>query len=462
MSTEARIVAFEGGRLRALEPGASGREAVLALPLNRLLVRLVRVPSGADPVETALPVLKAASPYPDEELTVSCEAVREDESGQVMIAAALPERSADDDLGEALDAAKLSVVRIDSLALGQLRGVWNALGESNQRRLVLLDSVDCLSLFVLDGDQPTAIRAVTDRADLRREVTLTLLAAEDFGGPSPLTEIVVVESDVSDTGDSDKSDTSDLRDERPQGDSDKSDTSDLRDERRSLVAQVPQVPQVKEILPSDFALLADFAPVRTVTVGADVALAGVAERAKEAATLNALPASWRELLEETRFKSKLVTFLSVAGGLWLLVMAVLFGVPMGYEFMTGREKEQSRQHARQYRAVKEMKEKVDVVRKYSDHARGALEIMKAVSDRLPEGVTLSSWSYRRDEGVRVTGETPVKDETYALKDTIEALTAGEGEAAEPIFGRVDLSGVTAAKGGFRFTLDCLYEKEEEE
>lgn len=445
MSTEARIVAFEGGRLRALEPGASGREAVLALPLNRLLVRLVRVPSGADPVETALPVLKAASPYPDEELTVSCEAVREDESGQVMIAAALPERSADDDLGEALDAAKLSVVRIDSLALGQLRGVWNALGESNQRRLVLLDSVDCLSLFVLDGDQPTAIRAVTDRADLRREVTLTLLAAEDFGGPSPLTEIVVVESDVSDTGDSDKSDT-----------------SDLRDERRSLVAQVPQVPQVKEILPSDFALLADFAPVRTVTVGADVALAGVAERAKEAATLNALPASWRELLEETRFKSKLVTFLSVAGGLWLLVMAVLFGVPMGYEFMTGREKEQSRQHARQYRAVKEMKEKVDVVRKYSDHARGALEIMKAVSDRLPEGVTLSSWSYRRDEGVRVTGETPVKDETYALKDTIEALTAGEGEAAEPIFGRVDLSGVTAAKGGFRFTLDCLYEKEEEE
>ena len=462
MSTEARIVAFEGGRLRALEPGASGREAVLALPLNRLLVRLVRVPSGADPVETALPVLKAASPYPDEELTVSCEAVREDESGQVMIAAALPERSADDDLGEALDAAKLSVVRIDSLALGQLRGVWNALGESNQRRLVLLDSVDCLSLFVLDGDQPTAIRAVTDRADLRREVTLTLLAAEDFGGPSPLTEIVVVESDVSDTGDSDKSDTSDLRDERPQGDSDKSDTSDLRDERRSLVAQVPQVPQVKEILPSDFALLADFAPVRTVTVGADVALAGVAERAKEAAALNALPASWRELLEETRFKSKLVTFLSIAGGLWLLVMAVLFGVPMGYEFMTGREKEQSRQHARQYRAVKEMKEKVDVVRKYSDHARGALEIMKAVSDRLPEGVTLSSWSYRRDEGVRVTGETPVKDETYALKDTIEALTAGEGEAAEPIFGRVDLSGVTAAKGGFRFTLDCLYEKEEEE
>lgn len=425
------------------------REAVLALPLNRLLVRLVRVPVGADPAETALPVLKAASPFPDEDLTVGCEVVHEDESGQVIIAAALPERSAADDIGEALDAAKLSVVRIDLLALGQLRGVWSALGESKARRLVLFNSVDCLSLFVLDGDQPSAIRAVTDRADLRREVTLTLLEAEDFGGPGRLAEIVVVESEERSSDAKDKSDESDerLSDRRGESDERRSDESDEG---------------AKAAPPLDLEALSAFAPVRTITVGADVALAGVAERAKEAETLNALPESWREMLEETRFKSKLVTFLSIAGGLWLLAMVVLFGVPMGYGFMTDSQRELSRQHARQYRAVKEMKEKVDVVRKYSDHARGALEIMKAVSDRLPEGVTLSSWSYRRDEGVRVTGETPVKDETYALKDTMEALSSGDGEEAEPIFGRVDLSGVTAAKGAFRFTLDCLYEKEEEE
>ena len=143
------------------------REVVLGLPLTRLLVKLVRVPAEADVVETALPVLKAASPFPDDELTVGYEIVREGEDGKIVLAAALPE-SAADDIGEALDVAKLSVVRIDALVLGQLRGVWSALGEFSGRRLVVVRSVDCLSMIVLDGDQPSAIRATTYGTDLKR------------------------------------------------------------------------------------------------------------------------------------------------------------------------------------------------------------------------------------------------------------------------------------------------------
>ena len=117
MVQEAQVAAFEGGSLRLLASGAKGREAVLALPLNRLIAKIVRVPSGEDPAAVAAPLLQAASPFPDEQLTVGCETVRESEEGAVALAAALPE-SAVDDIGEALDAAKLSVVRIDSLALG--------------------------------------------------------------------------------------------------------------------------------------------------------------------------------------------------------------------------------------------------------------------------------------------------------------------------------------------------------
>ena len=72
------------------------REVVLGLPLTRLLVKLVRVPAEADVVETALPVLKAASPFPDDELTVGYEIVREGEDGKIVLAAALPESAADD------------------------------------------------------------------------------------------------------------------------------------------------------------------------------------------------------------------------------------------------------------------------------------------------------------------------------------------------------------------------------
>ena len=433
MSAEAQVAAFEGGKLRILASGEKSREAVLALPLNRLLVKMVRVPQDEDPVAASEPILKTLSPFPDDALTVSCETVRDDASGRIVIAAALPE-SAADDIGEALDSEKLSVVRVDSLALGQLRGVWSALGESSGRRLVLLDSSDCLSCIVLDGDQPSAIRAITDRANLWREVMLSLLEAEDFGGARKLDEIVVVESD-------------------------KSDESDESDES----AQVPLDSQDAPVQEDPFNSLAAFAPIRRITVGSDAALVGVAERAADEGGLNALPESWRELLEETRFKHKLSRCLAVAGGIWLLIMAVLFGVPIGYNFMTDHQKSLSKQHQRQYSAVKEMKAKVDLIHKYSDHARGALEIMKALSDRLPENVTLSSWYYKRDEGVRVSGDADTAEAAYAFKDAMDELSdGGEGEAGERIFGAVNLNGPNASKGGYRFDLDCQYQREEEE
>ncbi|MBR2713426.1 MAG: hypothetical protein IKB76_01470 [Kiritimatiellae bacterium] len=437
MSIEAQVAAFEGGKLRVLASGQTSREAVLALPLNRLLVKMVRMPPGEDPVAVAEPVLKSMSPFPDDSITVGCETVREDGDGRVVIAAALPE-SAADDIGEALDAAKLNVVRIDSLALGQIRGVWPSLGESSGRRLVLLDSIDCLSCIVLDGDQPSAIRAITDRSDLRREIMLSLLEAENFGGARRLDEIILVETDS--TGST-----------APAGPTDSKD---------SLVT--PTDPAGPTDSKDSFAALEAFAPVRRLTVGADAALVGVAERAADEGSLNALPASWRELLEETRFKAKLVRYLAIAGGIWLLIMAVLFGVPMVYDFLTDHQKSLSKQHQRQYREVKDMKAKVDLIRKYSDHARGALEIMKALSDRLPEEITLTTWNYKRDEGVRVSGEGDAAESVYAFKDAMDEMSAGEGEDGERIFPIVTLNGPNASKGRHRFDLDCQYKGEEEE
>ena len=440
MSIEAQIAAFEGGKLRVLASGEKSREAVLALPLNRLLVKMVRVPQDEDPVAFSEPILKTLSPFPADALTVSCETVRDDEDGRVVIAAALPE-SAADDIGEALDAEKLSVVRIDSLALGQIRGIWNALGESSARRLVLLDSTDCLSCIVLDGDQPSAIRAITDRTNLWREVTLSLLEAEDFGGEKKLDEIVVVRSGEAESGEAESGEAESLP---------------LQDKNESSISGSGKDSA------SPLLGLSSFAPVRTIEVGSDAALVGVAERSADPAALNALPSTWQEMLEETRFKAKLTRYLAIAGGVWTLVMAVLFGVPVVYGFMTDHQKSLSKQHQRQYQAVKEMKAKVDLIHKYSDHARGALEIMKAVSDRLPEGITLSSWTYKRDEGVRVSGDAATAEDVYAFKDAMDALSAGEEKDAEVIFNVVDLSGPNASKGVYRFDLDCQYQTGDED
>ena len=391
MAGEAQIVAYEGGALRALPSRSSGREAVLALPLTSLLVKIVRVPAGEDPVAVATPVLKALSPFPDEELTVSCETVSETEAGSVVIAAAMPE-SAADGVAEALDEKKLTVTRVDALVLGHLRAAWGRLDVADgRRRIVRLKSPDCISLFVLDGDQPVSISAVVDEGDLKRGEMLALLEAEDFAGPKPL-----------------------------------ADTVDLGEAQ------------------------------------GDEALEGIADRSDDPASLNALPASWREVMDETRFKAKLVKFLAVAGVVWALSMSVLFGVPVVYGFMTDHQKGLSRQHSRKYREVVAMKERVEIVRKYSDHTLGALEIMKAVSDRLPEGVTLSSWNYRQGDSLRIAGEAPLDGSELDFKEAMEALSYEDedGESTK-VFQGVHLGNTSESKGMRRFNLDLSMKTEDE-
>ena len=395
-------VAFESGELKTLSGEEKSREAVLVLPLSRLILKMVRVPEGTEATEAATPVLAEMSPYPDEPLTVSCEQV----DGNVYIAAALPESSTDD-IAEALDAAKLNITRVDAMCFGEIRALWSEL-KGEGRRMLLLKDPDCTSLMVLDSGLPVAIRALNNESDLKRETLLSLLEAEDFGGVKKLEEIVV------------------------RGDIDTTEIERL-------------------------------APVRKLkATGKELeeAMKGCAARSREPGSLNALPESWREMLEETRFKRKMMAHLAVAGGIWALIMAVMFGVPTVLGMMTDYPKGLSRAHQKEYRQVSQMRDKVKLVRKYSDHARGALEIMKAVSDRLPQGVELSSWNYKREDGVRVSGEGTSGELIYQFKDNMANMKDEDGE--EAIFPTVNLRGPSSSKAGkYKFDLDCTYEREEE-
>ena len=418
---------FEGGVLRVMASGVKSRETVLALPLGRLLVRLVRVAEGEDPVEVARGILSAASPFPDESLAVGLEQVCDEADGHaVYLAAALPEGSADD-IADALDAAKLNVVRVDALVLGELRGVWRAIGGEG-RRLVVFEGPDDVSFVVLDADLPVSIRAASPGLDLRREAMLSLLEAEDFGGPKPLGEVVRVRREAEDSA-------------------------------ADSAAEPPAEPAPDP--------LASFgAPVRSIEIGADAGLAGIAERTAEDGSLNAMPDSWREVLAETRFKAKLLRNMIAAVAVWLVAMAVLFGVPIAYGYMTDYQKELCKRHAKQYKAVSDKKAKVKLVRKYSDHSRGALEIMKAVSDRLPAGVTLSSWDFTRDDGVRLRAESDDSSSAYQLKDALAEMCAegedGEDGEGEKIFEVVRLGALSKQKDGRqKFEIECSRRMEEE-
>ena len=227
------------------------------------------------------------------------------------------------------------------------------------------------------------------------------------------------------------------------------------------VRKLDEIVWVGEGLAQAVQELTVFAPVRKLDAGdREATLVGLKERTLESGSLNALPESWQEVLQETRFKAKLVKRLIIAGGVWALIMAVFLAVPLAFGFMTDHQKDLCKRHAKQYQSVKDKKAKVDMVRKYSDHSRGALEILKGVSDRLPpEGIELVSWEFRRDSGVSINAESDDNALAYTFKDNLSEMGTEE-EDGEPVFEVVNL-GPLSGKARKRFRIDCQYKVAEE-
>jgi hypothetical protein len=413
MAENPQIVSFQGGELEIHGvKSKKRRESVLVLPLCRFLARVVRVP--ADQMENikeyATVALNESSPFPDEELNVTCEFLRETDQFVYALAAALPESSSDD-IAEALDILKVDVASVDVESLSILRGIWPQIA-CDGRSLVVIKESTGFSLFVIDeGTNLLAVRAVMNLSDFRREAMLVLLDAENLFGYAELKEVVLV--------------------------------GDYECEGAEVLA-----------------------PVRRVSIAEDYDYTPQAlERALDSSSLNAIPTSWQEVLEETRFTNKMKRYAAIFGGIWALIMLVLFGVPVVYGLMEDRVKGLCKEHSKMYREVKEMREKTNLVRKYSDYSRGALQMLKVVTEILPEGVELNSWNYRREEGIRFSGLADDAASVYKFKESLEILksSAAEGDEAPALFPVVNLTGPSAGKGGKqRFDFDCRFTKGDEE
>lgn len=413
-----QVASFENGELKRDFSGGKSREVTLALPLSRFLVKVLRIPAADDVNEVAASRLSDITPFPDEPLTVTVEKVCEDETSQVVIAAALPE-SAAEDVATCLDEENLSVVSVDALVFGELRAIWGKINSSG-RKLLVFKSPECLSLIVLNGDMPCAIHSAALGSDIRRDITLSLLEAEDFCGSAELEEVVLVERSIS-----------------------------------------SPVSEEEKIDPLNEAVSSLGVPVKRIEVDFDDAIRCIAERSEEVGTLNALPESWRDVLKETRFKAKLLRFIVIACSIWLFVLTVLIGVPFVFDYLTGYQKNLCARHSKAYRAVSDKRAKVKLVRKYSDHSLGALEIMKAVSDRLPEGIVLSSWGFNRDEGLEIAGDSDSSSSAYQLKDVLSEMATGDDEDGERVFESVRLGPLNKHKDGRqKFDLKCLFKEAE--
>lgn len=404
------------------------REFVLSLPLSSLLVKPMRIPAEArdDVLGAASMALDSISPFPDEPLTPAAETMSETDSELTVIAAALPDAPAAE-ITEALDLAKVRVTRTDATALGWLRMLWPRLCEKDgpRRRIVLLDLGVGWELAVLDDGVASALRGIGSTVDptvLVREITLSVLQVEGATPEGPVDVVVCSRESVGE----------------------------------ELLRRLAVFGEVREVKVED-----DFA-------GAE----GVARRTvEEQQALDLTPEPWREDLIESRFRRRLTMWAAVAAAVWAVVMGVLFGVDAVYGFLADSRNDmrKERVHARAFKEVLALTNRVALIERYADHSHGALEVLKTVSDCLPDSEDMSfrTFRYVRGESVRVQGQAGEREDVRKLTENLEgAEYENEDEDAEPvkIFDKVQQSGgeTQNKSGGVRFTLEAFFPKTDEE
>ena len=381
------------------------RQVVIALPLSRLLVRVLKLPLEVreDLADAVTLQMDKLSPFPGEELSVGYEVVSETETGLWVFAAALP-ASVFDEIGAALRAAKLQIVRTDTSALGWFRSLCGPCQLARPgRRVVLTDPDGGWDLMVLDHGVPVLARGLgvlPDTDALVREVTLSLLNVELDAGNSPVAEVVVVSKDAP--------------------------SPETRERLAALVG----------------------APVRhVVPPTADGGVEGVALRTGEGAALDLTPQSWRDEVKEAGTRRRVLTGVGIALGVWAVFMGVLFAGPAVYGQLTSRVRNASKAHAKAYKQVSDTRERVNLILAYTDRTCSALEMLRMTSSYLPPGITLVAFNYKRDDGMRISGEADQPTLVYDFKNAVTEV---------PLFESVGLTGPSASKGKHKFDIDAKF------
>jgi len=190
------------------------------------------------------------------------------------------------------------------------------------------------------------------------------------------------------------------------------------------------------------------APVRhVVPPSEDGGVEGVAIRTGEGEMLDLTPQVWRDAVKEARIRKRVMTGVSVAMAVWTVFMGVLFAGPVVYKQMTAHVNKASRAHRTAFKAVSDTRERVNLILAYTDRTYSALEMLRMTSSSLPPGITLIGFTYRRDDGVRISGEADQPTLVYDFKNAVTEVS---------LFESVGLTGPSASKGKHKFDVTAKF------
>ncbi len=326
---------------------------------------------------------EAIMPFEEGAYTFSFELLRKRPEGlDVLVAGAADETLAHCGHDALRDAGLLGTVRLDLSALGWARGILARRPDVAQGvRPVLLRAPGEQLLLVLSDGVPVAVRGFAPEAPdatLAREATLALIQLGMDGEAGALGRGLCLAAD-------------------------EAGAAPLREALGEEVAFEP-IGDAEALLQQ-----------------------GLRLRAEEGAPFDLTPQAWRDEAKAARQKRLLILGGSALGVAWLLCALALFLLPRIYgKLAADVGAELAAQHGA-YLEVLELRDRVELIRRYEDHSRSALEMLRLLCACKAPNVVFLSFTYNRDAAVRVTGLADDTADVYGLKDALEKDVGPEGE-----------------------------------
>lgn len=149
---------------------------------------------------------------------------------------------------------------------------------------------------------------------------------------------------------------------------------------------------------------------------------GLARRAAgrgQQAALDLAPPEWRTENQARRTRKALLAATAVFLGLWLVgVSGFVGGLKLEQKRLTS-VKAQVTSLEGPAEEVRQLKEKIAEFELYADRSHSGLECLREVSTMLPQGVELSSFSYKKGESVSVRGQSATPEPIYDFFQALE-------------------------------------------
>ncbi len=131
------------------------------------------------------------------------------------------------------------------------------------------------------------------------------------------------------------------------------------------------------------------------------------------------PEVWKATRESTQFKKKATKIAVFLFAAWVFLAGVFFGGFQLQKYLISRLGVQQEEWRNKAMEVGLMRRRVVMIGKYMDRTRSALECLREISEKQPQGIDLNEFEYTKGEDVEVKGNAVSAEVFYEFKKQMD-------------------------------------------